>query len=333
MSVFIDSSITPLFEAHPITLVDIGARGGLQPNWAITRKYLRVIGFEPDPIECARLREAHDRKHFVYINAAAHRSHSELLLNVARDPGTSSLLAPNKTFLEQFADSARFDTVEQVKVTADSLDTLLSKHDIQTPDFLKIDTQGAELPILEGAERVLATSVFGLEVEVQFAALYQGQSSFGEVETLLHGAGFQLMDLRHAYWKRARGARYGGSKGQLVFGDALYFKTERAFQQQLEAETDEHLCRVRLAHAMAISLLYGYVDYALELFEPNRQRFDTATAQAIETALRSRVAWNTRLPRFRGRGRLALLVYRLYKLLLPTAGGWASGGHTLGNLD
>ncbi len=333
MSIFLTPALAPLFSAHPLTLVDIGARGGLQPNWRAAREYLRVVGFEPDPAEYARLKAAADPQRFVYINAAVHRARGDLTLNVGREGGTSSIHAPNLAFLDRFPDPGRYAVERQVTIPADRLDALLAAHEVRDADFIKIDTQGAEHAILEGAPLTLATAVFGLEVEVLFGALYEGQSRFGDTDGMLADAGFQLMDLRHSYWKRAKGARYGGPKGQLAFGDALYFKTEAAFQRTLGADADDETRRTRLAHALAISLLYGYRDYAIELFAPNRALFDAATADAIDTALCSHVAWSTRIPHFPGRGRLSHFFYRLHRLFYPTLGGWASGGRTLGNVD
>src|SRR5262249_34589828 len=152
----------------------------------------------------------------------------------------------------------RFDVVKRAAIPADRLDTLLPAKGVADTDFIKIDTQGAELAILEGASDTLDTRVFGVEVEVEFAPLYVGQPLFSDVDALLRSRGFQLFDLRHSYWKRTSGARYGGPKGQLVFGDALYFKTEEAFAEQLGRLPDDDARRVKLLHALSIALLYGY---------------------------------------------------------------------------
>ena len=332
MTIFLSERLDPLFDAHPITLVDVGARGGLQPNWRPVRRHLRLIGFEPDPEEHARLSRDADPRKALYIQCALHRRAAELVLNVGREGGTSSFLEPDWEFLARFPDVQRYEAVRRVPVKVDSLDRVLAAHGVADPDFLKIDTQGAELAILEGGRATLG-GLFGVELEVLFGRLYAGQPRFGQIEALLEEAGFQLMDLRPSYWKRARGARYGGPKGQIAFADALYFKTERAFQAQLEAIADPARAQVRLLHALSVSLLYGYTDYAIELFHPNRGRFEPALAAAIDRALETGVPFSARLPHFRGRGWLSHLFYRLHRALYPTLGGWASGARHLGNLD
>ena len=38
-----------------IKLIDVGARGGIDARWKPYYEYLDVMGFEPDPDECASL--------------------------------------------------------------------------------------------------------------------------------------------------------------------------------------------------------------------------------------------------------------------------------------
>jgi FkbM family methyltransferase len=333
VDIFFGPSLHERYAARPLTLVDIGARGGLQPNWAPARRHLRVIGFEPDPEEHARLAAAADPRSRVYINAALHREPATLALNVGRDGGTSSLLEPNLDFLRRFPDPRRYEVARRVPVQVDTLDRVLPAHDVRDPDFIKIDTQGAELAILEGGREVLTRSVLGVEVEVLFAPLYRDQPPFGAIDALLRELGYQLFDLRPSYWKRAAGARYGGPKGQLVFGDALYLRTEASFQRQLEAIADDAARCSKLLRALSVCLLYGYFDYAIELFEPNRALLGADAAAAIATQLRTPIPFSARLPHFRGRGWLSHFFYRLHRALYPAVGGWGSGGRNIGNVD
>ena len=112
------------------------------------------------------------------------------------------------------------------------------------------------------------------------------------------GLGFQLFDMRHSYWKRAAGARYGGPKGQLVFGDALYLRGQRnRSRAQLESFgsvlIDERRCvKRRAARNCCVPcrrLLYGYVDYAIELLRGASFDSCAPSSQAKSTTpLRSR---------------------------------------------
>lgn len=333
MDIYFGTAADRHYERWPLTLVDVGARGGLQPNWRPATRHLRVVAFEPDPAEHARLaRQAASRA--IYINAAAGREQGRATLNIGRDPGTSSLLEPETAFLQRFPRADRFDVVKRVEIGTDRLDALLPAHGIDDCDFLKIDTQGAELHVLEGSRELLARAIFGVELEVQFAPLYRGQPSFGALDDFLRERGFQLFDLRPSYWKRTSGAFYGGPKGQLVFGDALYLKREDAFQEQLAGMRDDAPARAaKLLRALSICALYGYADYGIALIDAHRDLLDPAIGAAVDAQLRGRIALWARLPHFRGRGWLSHLFYRVHRTLYPTVDRWASGGRTIGNVD
>ena len=333
MTAFFPPLLREHLRTHPLILVDIGARWGLQSNWSPVRENLRLIVLEADPAEHARLAQAHRGDNVLFINAAAYSRATQLPLNIGRAGGTSSIFEPNHAFLARFPDPGRYDVVERVEVRADSIDHLLRAHGVKDVDFIKIDTQGAETPILDGAAQMLRECVIGVEVEVIFAPLYVGQSEFGEIDARLRQAGFQLFDLRPSYWKRTAGARYGGPKGQLVFADALYLVTEDAFQRRLDAIEDSVARSSKLLRALAVCLLYGYADFAIELLEPNRGLLDREAAEKVASQLRSEIPLSARLPHFRGRGWLSHFFYRLHRALFPTVGGWASGGRNIGNLD
>lgn len=333
MDIFLGSHCRPDFDQEPLTLVDVGARGGLQPNWRPAARHLKVVAFEPDGEEYRRLCAAPGSIATQYVNAALHRQPGELTLNVGRLGGTSSFLAPDWKFLNRFPDPSRYEVVRKQPVRVTTLDLALHGGGVTDPDFLKIDTQGAELAILQGGERTLRSHLLGLEVEVLFGSLYEGQPRFGDIDGLLLDLGFQTMDLRPSYWKRARGAGLGGPKGQLAFADVLYFRTEESLAAVLAAIADPTRRRRKLLRAMAISLLYGYVDYALEIFAPHGQLFAESDRAGIEAFLLAQKSWSTALPHFRGRGWLSHLFYRLHRFFFPTLDGWASGGRHLGNVD
>ena len=69
-----------------------------------------------------------------------------------------------------------------------------NKKNITEVDFIKIDTQGSELDILEGSLDFLSRTV-GIEVEMEFVEVYKGQPLFDEVNSFLTRNGFNLFDI------------------------------------------------------------------------------------------------------------------------------------------
>jgi hypothetical protein len=76
--------------------------------------------------------------------------------------------------------------------------------------------------------------------------------------------GLQLQDLRPAHWKFPEGIGLGGGKGQLIFGDALYFRApDRVTTWCPDGAWTPPDEAVQLC--CFTGLVYGYVNYVLHL--------------------------------------------------------------------
>jgi FkbM family methyltransferase len=333
MDVFIDSRFDAVFEAHPLVLVDVGARGGLKSNWAAARRHLRLIGFEPDKREHGRLTDRTvGERSTTFFDVALHNRTEPIRLHVARDRGLTSVFEPDREFLNAFPDADRFDTVSVEQLDADTLDNQLRKHQIRDVDFVKADTQGSELFVLEGGTHALASSAVGVEVEVEFAPIYKGQPLFADVDRFLRGLGYLLFDLRPCYWKRAAGRSVGGPHGQIIWADALYLKGLPALRAAV-AELDPNLQKSKVLRALSIALLYGYFDYALEIARDAGGVLSAEDRAVIENRLREGGAPRGSSPAFPGKRHVAAVLRRLWKLFRDRDDAWSVRGANLGNLS
>jgi hypothetical protein len=144
-----------------------------------------------------------------------------------------------------------------------SLDALHSDKIINNMDFIKIDVQGAELDILKGGINFLSENILGVEVEVEFQSLYECVPHFSDIDSFIRKSlGLQIQDLRKAYWKYSEGINIGATKGQLVFGDALYFRPP---QDIISWCSNFHTFEAsnKLDMACLMGIVYGYLDYSL----------------------------------------------------------------------
>lgn len=276
----------------PFTLVDVGSMGGLEPEWSWLKDegLLKSVGFEPDEREYAKL--STDERTVFHPCALSDEPGRALELHVAREPGKTSLFKPNMELLRRFPKPERFETVRTISLPADRVSTL--DEVVPSADFIKLDTQGSELSILQGGEKLL-NGVLGLKVEVEFLELYRGQPLFADVDAFLRARGFELADLRRVYWKRAEFTAYPG-KGQLVFGDALYFKAA------------ESLPKDKALKFASVCLLYGMRDLAAAaclkagLAEFHAGILASAPLHAVSLPGRNRlIRWMRDLSRFIGR--------------------------------
>jgi FkbM family methyltransferase len=197
-----------------LTVLDIGARGGLHRRWA--HLPVEAVGLEADVAECERLNALRAGVRFLPYSAGPTNGHA--LLHVTRKPGCSSLLPPDPEAVAPFPYGRQFDVVKTVPVTTMTVDAICDREGLWI-DVLKLDIQGAELDALKGATGTLARCL-AVETEVEFNPIYQGQPLFAQVDTFLRGLGFMLLGLRRDYWRRSSKRHAAG--GTLMHGDALY---------------------------------------------------------------------------------------------------------------
>lgn len=251
--------------SRSITVLDIGARGGLGWPWnELSNDLVDCILVEPDPAEAEELLKKFGSNGNVKIlPRALWEDERGIELNLNRSPGTSSVFEPNHNFLKQFPDFSRFDLIKKIKLSTTTIDHLIDGNEIPDFDFVKLDIQGGELAVLKGGIDYLKSNIVGLEMEVEFSEIYSGQPLFAEVDTFVREKlGLELWDITKVYWKYERGVKVPGpSKGRLISGDALYFRSISSLEEWLSA-MPEGVAKEKLLMLVITSMVFGYTDYA-----------------------------------------------------------------------
>ena len=126
---------SPAGVSSSLTLVDIGAAGGVQKKWRRHRRRIRPILFEPNPTEAARLRPSLpafvDAKVVERGLAAAPGSYT---LHVAHWPGCTSLLQSDPAVLAGYKIAPLYVTEKQVNVDCVRFDALHRAGEVPAPD-------------------------------------------------------------------------------------------------------------------------------------------------------------------------------------------------------
>ncbi len=314
-----------------LVLYDIGARGGLQRPWSPMKELVYAVGFEPDPEEAARLQSQIASDDGTVLPHALWRTAENLKLNLTRNPGCSSLFVPNHAFLKQFPESDRYKVEREIELKTTTLEELALNRQVPPPDVLKVDTQGAELAILEGGKGLLSTHLVGLETEVEFAPIYIDQPLFGDVDAFIRESlGLELWDLRKTYWKYEKGAAVGSPKGRLIFGDALYLRPESGLSRWAD-QLGAQVAGEKLIMLAVTALAYGYCDYAITVLGSDAARdFVPDSARAALERVTRRLGMAFR-PRSAGQVHLYWVLNILARAFQPSHKGWATIGQPLGS--
>ena len=194
------------------SILDIGANRGQFATFARARfPTARLYCFEPLAAAAEKLRtvtSGDDRVSILPLALGAGSTQSRRLL-VPPEDDSSSLLAATALQRELFPGTAADDGVT---VAVERLDAVLRAEDLPPPTLMKIDVQGFELEVLEGATGLLG-GVHDVAVESSFVDLYEGGARAEEVVCLLAGHGFRLLGVYSLLHDR---------RGRCLQGDLLF---------------------------------------------------------------------------------------------------------------
>jgi len=217
---YLDPRMVDLLEAFGIDVVlDVGANRGQFALELIRAGYLgRIVSFEPLSSAHAVLVEAsHRHPQWVVAERCAISDRSgTAVLNVAGN-GESSSLLPMLAAHQAAAPAARYVGSETVLVRR--LDEAAA--DDVAPaarPFLKLDVQGLEHRVLDGATDLLPR-IAGVQAELNLAHLYEGDLLIDEMLPRLQRLGFAAHWLVPGFTDRR--------SGRMLQVDGIFFRESR----------------------------------------------------------------------------------------------------------
>ncbi len=264
------------FKTEPFVLLDVGASGGYDRSFDVFEDQLRVIGFEPDPVECARLNAENKNSHVSYHPYALGEANETRTFTLNAGAGGTFPAAPEPgpRRVGCYARSSAALAARTVKtdhgfttpsiVAPRTIDVHVRKLDdlSHTPiDFFKSDTDGHDLAVIVGARDSLSHAL-GVCSEVGFEP--EGGSRFPGVALALERMGFALVDLdAYRYSRAALPARFTDripaqtASGPLFWGDALFMRDP--------AGNGECLPLMRALKLACLYEIFGMPDCAAEI--------------------------------------------------------------------
>lgn len=149
-----------------------------------------------------------------------------------------------------------------------ALQSLIDSGQVPPIDFLSIDAQGAELPILKGAMPTLGKETLGVLCEVEFAELYDKQPLFSDTEAFLRGLGFRVCEIYYKQYMNTTPLPPSlEGRGFLTAGEALFLRNASSLEASpgRGPPDDPSLPAIRLLKLAAVALVFDQLDYSISL--------------------------------------------------------------------
>lgn len=207
-----------MLSTHKVNLVlDVGANVGQfgQKNLRDAGYSGRIVSFEPTLEAWNKLvaRSNNDQNWTVAPRTAIGNADGEIEIHISSNSQSSSILDMLATHSEA-APESRYIGSERVPLCRlDSVATGYLAEDSVV--FLKIDTQGYEDRVLDGAKNLL-TKVVGLQLELSLVPLYENQRLYDNLISQLKLSGFELWAVSPAF--------VDPKNGRLLQMDATFFR-------------------------------------------------------------------------------------------------------------
>jgi FkbM family methyltransferase len=231
---------------EPVTVFDVGCSGsGLENQWNIFGPSLAGVGFDPLEQEIERLRTIEVRSNVTYeaayvgLNAKqrAERDEYEKALSSRsrHSPNffarSSASRAASLTAFDYNREYYNSGAAPRFATRYLSLDDYSAQYHTEV-DFLKSDTDGFDMQVLLGAEKLLRSSILALKIECIFhGSMSRYANTMANIDAFLRGLGFSIYTIQPFCYTRAAlpGPFYYDllaqtKSGALVWADAVFMR-------------------------------------------------------------------------------------------------------------
>ena len=289
-----NDSLTRLLTANGVqpTLVDVGASGRPPDVWLPIALCATYVGFDPDLREFSKVTSGTFRTECRIAAVVGPDEAAETApLYLTRSPFCSSTLAPDPDALAPYLFADLFAVERQVNACATTLGKALTQAGLPPRiDWLKLDTQGTDLRILQSLSEEMAGQVLAVDVEPGLIDAYRDEDLFVKTHAHLVRHGYWLSNLNVCGAVRMRrqtlasgAARQAGLTEERVNANQRVAPgwCEARYLRTVEWLTDHGAGPDRYLLLWVFSMLDGQYGFALDIAAEYRRRFGETSANTV----------------------------------------------------
>jgi len=200
-----DEILQVLIKNEGAIVLDVGANKGQ----SITRfqKILKkpvIFSFEPLPSQFDELKKF-ENEYIKTFNIALGKKieKKKFYVNIKDDTSSFLKVNQNSSWLKSRAKAFNVNpdkfTSREIQVEINTVDNIIKQNNLKKVDLIKIDTQGFEAEVLEGAkENLIKKNIKNVEIELILGEMYEKRLSFYDIEKYLLPNGYRLISISNS---------------------------------------------------------------------------------------------------------------------------------------
>jgi FkbM family methyltransferase len=181
-------------------IIDVGANDG----WFVKSIFRfskdenieKLVSFEPLRSQQKKLETLKSQfKNYYYECMAMGEKEGNCIINEYETTGLSSLRSfhPNYSYNSNYYNT---DLLTSYEVKVSTIEQYIEKNEFACPIILKVDTQGYEMNVLQGASKYLANGkIYAVIIELMTIEKYKNAALYNEIISFLDNLNFGVFDM------------------------------------------------------------------------------------------------------------------------------------------
>ncbi len=196
---------------------DVGANTGQYAKLIRSMGFMgNIFSFEPQKNAFQQLsKSATDDTYWKVYNFGLGNIAGKSVINISKNSVSSSILDINELLVEVVPET---EYISREDIQVNRIDSFIKEIAFKNRFFLKIDAQGFESKILEGAEGCF-NDIYALQLELSCISLYKGEKLFDEMKLFIESKGFFLSSIESGF--------ADPKSGRLLQVEAVFLREEK----------------------------------------------------------------------------------------------------------